>query len=655
MAAEFSRRSFLKGVTAMGLASSGLFSASLASAEAAASAAEPERTPDEILECDVLVVGMGASGMTACVKAAQDGARVIGADRASSFAATNNVNTVACMGIETKRQQEMEGHLTKKQAFKTIFEANHYQANAPFTRHAVEISGQAVDMLQDGGVTFMPAYDGTNDNNTLLERTGHVYTTGGAERGAQFQKMLDDNGVTSMWSTQVTKLLTENGKLTGALALTGDGKLCQINAKGGVVVACGGFIHNKEMVARYFGGAKVYSYSNAFCNGAGIQLAQSVGAQIGKNFSFSMNEGGGVNHKSKTFMTTLFGDNGLFRIELLGGVAVNKHGKRFVDEGELCARTMYNSEPICREGDSFYTIASQKTIDQLKSMTLGAYVSDVLHTAITEPIFNMYFAPVQLSNLDEDIETAIAEGWCWKGDSFEELAETTGLTHLAKTMSDYNAMCTAGEDTELYKAENFLLPYEDGPFYVIENDFSAWLTLGGIKTNGDCCALNASNDVIPGLYMAGCDGDFWAVPYVLGGSANGLCIASGYIAGEAAAKRAVNAGSYDAQNASLVAEKQAAQAAASESKDWNDGTYAAQATGRNGAFDVTVEIKDGKIASVTIGENQETAGIATPAIEQLPQEIVNAQSAQVDVIGGATVTSNAIKAAVTECLQKAAK
>ena len=654
---KLTRRDFLKGMAAgaVSIAATGLIGERASYAEEAVDEEEKKKwTVDEELNCDVLVIGMGAAGMTACVKAAQDGAKVIGIDKAESFAATNNVNTVACMGVETKQQREMEHYLTKKQAFQTIFTANNYQANSQFARHAVEVSGPAIDMLQDGGVTFMPAYLGTDDSNTMLERTGHVYTTGGPERGAQFQKLLDDNGVTSMWQTGGEELIVEDGKVTGAYATDNTGKVYRINAKGGIVVSCGGFIHNEEMVAKYFAGARMYSFSNAFCNGAGIKLAQQAGAQIGKNFAISMNEGGGVNHKSNTFMKTLFGDNGLFRVEFLGGAVVNKHGRRFVDEGELCVRTMYNSEPIIREGGAFYTIASQETVDQLKRMSLGEYVTSVLGTVITEPIFNMFFSQTVLENLDTEIETAIAEGWCWKGDSFEELQEMTGLSHLAETMSNYNAMCEAGEDTELYKASNFMLPYKEGPFYVIENDLSGWLTLGGIKTDGDCRAVDAMNNAIPGLYIAGCDGDFWAVPYLLGGTANGLCIASGYIAGEAAMARAKDNEAYDATLISHVEERQA-ERTASFPDQWNDGMYTAMASGRNGDFEVAVTVRDGKISGIEIGENVETAGIGSIAAEQLPAKIIEAQSVNIDGVSGATVTSNAVLQAVKDCLLQAAK
>ncbi|MDO5332297.1 MAG: FMN-binding protein, partial [Bacillota bacterium] len=60
-----------------------------------------------------------------------------------------------------------------------------------------------------------------------------------------------------------------------------------------------------------------------------------------------------------------------------------------------------------------------------------------------------------------------------------------------------------------------------------------------------------------------------------------------------------------------------------------------------------------KLKDVKIVSHKETAGIADPAINDLPKEMVKAQSADVDSISGATITSDAIKEAVKDALAKA--
>lgn len=86
---------------------------------------------------------------------------------------------------------------------------------------------------------------------------------------------------------------------------------------------------------------------------------------------------------------------------------------------------------------------------------------------------------------------------------------------------------------------------------------------------------------------------------------------------------------------------------------WADGTYTATAAGKISDFEVTVTIENGVITDVSIGENEETENRGAIAVEYIPSKIVKAQSAEVDVITGATVTSEAIMDAVAECLAEA--
>lgn len=81
-----------------------------------------------------------------------------------------------------------------------------------------------------------------------------------------------------------------------------------------------------------------------------------------------------------------------------------------------------------------------------------------------------------------------------------------------------------------------------------------------------------------------------------------------------------------------------------------NGVYEGSANGMGGAVKVAVTVEDGKISGVEVLEHKETAGISDPAIEQIPQAIVEAQSTDVEAVTGATVTSEAIKEAVATAL-----
>ena len=83
-------------------------------------------------------------------------------------------------------------------------------------------------------------------------------------------------------------------------------------------------------------------------------------------------------------------------------------------------------------------------------------------------------------------------------------------------------------------------------------------------------------------------------------------------------------------------------------------TLTGKAKGFGGELTVTVTTDADKITAVTVDSHNETPNIGTNAIDQLPAKIVEANSADVDVVANATVTSNAIIAAVKNAMDPAA-
>ena len=82
-------------------------------------------------------------------------------------------------------------------------------------------------------------------------------------------------------------------------------------------------------------------------------------------------------------------------------------------------------------------------------------------------------------------------------------------------------------------------------------------------------------------------------------------------------------------------------------------TYTGEGQGMGGAVTATVTIEEGKITAVTFEHENETPGISDPAFNEMPQKFIDAQSYDVDVVSGATITSEAMIDAVAEALEKA--
>ena len=87
------------------------------------------------------------------------------------------------------------------------------------------------------------------------------------------------------------------------------------------------------------------------------------------------------------------------------------------------------------------------------------------------------------------------------------------------------------------------------------------------------------------------------------------------------------------------------------------GTYTGvgdSAIGGKGAIEVSVTVdENGAVTDVQVTKNGDTPGISDPAIETIPSRIVAAQSANVDSVSGATMTSEAIKMAVLDAVTTA--
>ena len=83
-----------------------------------------------------------------------------------------------------------------------------------------------------------------------------------------------------------------------------------------------------------------------------------------------------------------------------------------------------------------------------------------------------------------------------------------------------------------------------------------------------------------------------------------------------------------------------------------ENQYLGTGTGMGGDVLVRVTMDGDKIANVEVVAQNETEGIGDKAIEALPAAIVAANSADVDTVASATITSNAIIEAVKDALSQ---
>ena len=83
------------------------------------------------------------------------------------------------------------------------------------------------------------------------------------------------------------------------------------------------------------------------------------------------------------------------------------------------------------------------------------------------------------------------------------------------------------------------------------------------------------------------------------------------------------------------------------------GTYSVSAEGFHGEIKLDVTVDAEKITDIKIVEQTETDGIGADALPKLVEAVIANQTVGIDAIGGATVTSDAFKKAVTDALTQA--
>lgn len=539
MKEKMSRRSFITGaaslaaVGAVGLAGCSTGADSSESTDTKTTAPK-QKTASETIETEVLVVGLGASGQMAATAAAKAGAKVLAIDTVASMAGTGNCNTTAPAAFGSKAQAEAnpKAVVSVQEAYQEIIASTYYQENSKLLRAFLAYSGDCIDAAVAAGMPFLFVNTMAEEGAPIEATTGCLYLVAGEERAAIWDKMLTDAGAeTKFGLTAETLLLNDQGEVAGVQCVSGNNV---VDIKADAVILCtGGFLANEDMVKQYYAGAKMMSCGNQNSLGAGAEMALSAGSQMGKNFSVSMNEFGGANFKATPMKYTYvpeFECNGALRMAIMALPMFDSHGTRFMDEGIVCGHAMYSGEPLIRES-TYYVLCDQAFVNRLKTEPLGNFLNTENPTNVASLLVDM-----ELTNIEEDIDQAISEGWAAKADTFDELAKAFDLENLPASMQEYNGYCEKGFDEEYFKEERYLTAMTEGPYYLIQYNPSAWLTLGGIKTDEGCRALDANNDPVKNLYVAGADADLWAVPYVLPGSANGFCLASGWLAGVQAAE-----------------------------------------------------------------------------------------------------------------------
>lgn len=635
MGKDISRRTFLSGAAlgTIGLASTGLLACS-PQTQGSGDAANSDDAYD--FAADVVVIGSGGAGFMACVGAHESGASTLLIEKADKTGGDSRMCHQDILAFWPQRTLQDGGVEDTYESYLSDWRSSHAIASVkglrgdpepeelPFCERFMDVFPEVGDWLANtAGVEFEPLVMGASMaiTYTFEPRSWHA-TSVVVQAVNDVCDTWDD--FTLLLNSEATSLIKDDsGKVCGVSFTTTDGALMKARANKAVVVASGSFNGNPSMIARYIDPvfAGYTTCGSRYNAGDGHKLVQQAGGAL-------VDMDLGLNWENAPI-----GTNNIWLLD-------NYMGNFSANEGAIAL----NDPAIC------VNLSGKRYMNE----SLG-YNGMGRETAKQAYGIGYYLCDSTLGN--EFLKGCDVVLW---GDTLEELAEKMCVD--PKTFVDeiarYNGFVDAGVDEDFGKSLEGTTRIEKPPFYALIIKPQHYVTLGGISTDVDSHVLDAEGNPIPGLYAAGiCCGSYWEQQGVLYYGGFNQALAFGMQAGRNAA---AEEGSGDTFGEVPPA---AAAAAASENpstsaaqRSYADGSYTGTGTGMGGKINVTLEISDGAISVTDISPNNETEGIGGyEAIEDgtFKSMIEAAQSADIDAVSGATVTSKAIMSATQEALNQA--
>ena len=435
----------------------------------------------------VVVVGSGIAGLSAALSAAQLGAQVTVVERAAEgehggntryteaylrmksmdevaddfidhFMANAGGYTDPSIEQEMVRDYEDWSALAKSQSSVDPELLSAFATQAGPTLRWLESAGLRFDFLPTAFITT---------TTTRLLPVG-----GGLAMVETLTRACKDSGVNFRFETSARSLLHDEGRVQGLRTSAGP---LEADA---VILACGGFEGNPEMLARYLGPSAVnlrpVARGGHYNKGEGIRMALEIGAAPNGDF--------GSYHAEPIDPRSGIAEPAIFTFPY--GILVNKDGQRFADEapGTVDAHYENVTRRIYEQRGGIAWLIVDARLDDVPNWQKGSRTDQ---------------PPVRA----ETIEALAAE--------LDISADA-----LAATVRAYNGACREGEFDPLKKdglstrglnppKSNWARPVDRAPFLAWPVISANVFTFGGLKVDRHARVIDQDGRDIPGLYAAG--------------------------------------------------------------------------------------------------------------------------------------------------------
>lgn len=436
--------------------------------------------PAQTLNADIAIVGAGAAGQTAAIRASELGKKVVLLEKMpfAGGAAAVNGGTVVIQGSKIQKDAGVKDDspaIMTEDYIKNGHNLNDRRMLALYVNNV----GPMVDWATTyAGMKLNTKAGFTNEAEHSKPRVMR-WIDGAQGATRYFKAAVAKSGTKLLLGTPAKELIVKDGKVVGVKAQGSDGTDYTINAPA-VILTTGGFGANKGMLSGNLKNALYYGVKSS--NGEGHQMAMKIGAKtqmmdLGKIYPNGMEVAPGIAKSTIWSNKAAFEDN--------AGIMVNKAGKRVISE--LDTNHNIKNEEVKQGGKLFILM--------------------------DEPSYQAFLTKLSITGISNaDMDKWLAQdgkGYpiVVKADTIEAVANKAGVNgaELAKTVAKYNGYVKAGKDAEFNRPAKFMKKQVAavGPYYIVEQQPRFATTMGGVVTNDKFNVGDKNNKPIPGLFAAG--------------------------------------------------------------------------------------------------------------------------------------------------------
>jgi len=427
----------------------------------------------ERFETGIVVVGSGIAGLSAAVSARQAGADVILVEKAPLAGRGGNTRFAdAQMRFPHESDEFGPRDYSVDAMYSDLMRISRGRANEALIRTLCENARGTAEWLTGLGLEWEAGYPHTAGYRRSPK-------SGGAGLVDLLFRRFEGLGGAVSYETGALDLIIDEQRVVRGVRCAGPGGLIDIEGKGGVILACGGFEANVQMRVQHLGrfADSLILRGSRYNTGEGLMMAIAAGAQAAGQW--------GDYHSAVLDARSPrieCGVTALYNYQM--GIFIDASGHRFLDEGEDFRDHTYvkfSKFIVEQAGGEAWCVFDQQAYQREEFARAWRPVGPPLQADTWKELAGQMDVPA------------------------EELLETVGTFNAAVQPGDYDLDRLDGKRTAgiTPPKSNWALPLDHPPYIAIPVTGGITFTFGGLKCDTVARVIDTRGKVMEGLYAAG--------------------------------------------------------------------------------------------------------------------------------------------------------